>query len=106
MKHAKTPWTCRQAPGTDQELWIDSTNGDEELGHYEWNMLGAVYGCDERLNIGSEKVKASAEFIVKAVNNHDRLVEALRIAVEKTRINSNGWVQDADALLSEIERTK
>lgn len=59
MRHAKTPWEmdiARDDAGIPDEVYIYS-------GHKE---------------IGSINDENDAEFIVKAVNNHDKLVEALK----------------------------
>ena len=69
-KHTPTPWTYDQAESngsfwiiTDKETWVP--------------RIAQVPNYDGMPNV------ANAAFIVKAVNNHDKLVEALRMCVDR-----------------------
>lgn len=41
--------------------------------------------------------------LVKEHNNYTKLLEVLRKAVQRTRVNSHDWIQDAATLLTELE---
>ena len=89
-KHTPIPWKMNdygELRGADGKQIVVSA-------------LGIAHSC-----VKSDIGEANTAFIIRAANNHDRLMEILRIAVEETRANSTNWVQDAAALLSEIKQT-
>lgn len=79
MKHTKTPWVLLEEESDKSYLRIRGT----VLGHkYKIaNVLLPDY--DNALQVDIDESKANAEFIVKAVNLHYPLIEALELA-EKT----------------------
>lgn len=75
-KHAPLPWTFDELP--------------------EWGEIyDANGGLIATVNETAEEIKADAEFIVRAVNCHDELLEALQLFLQgATRIDydENSWV--------------
>jgi len=76
MKHTSAPW----------KVYYAKNNGNLILG------LGEEDGCAITTHQGAfwrddEEAKANAEFIVKCVNSHDELLEALESAVRILKQN-------------------
>lgn len=78
------PWTVGRTIGHNQYVEIDShENGSNTLlGHKSWQGLAFVNGCYDEPEKGIRQAEINAHHIVKCVNNHERLVEALREALE------------------------
>lgn len=71
MKHTPTPWNHKIA-GLNH--WICPTGG-EESGH-----VAFIGGRDFLYkDISQDLQEANAEFIVRACNNHDQLVDTLKL---------------------------
>lgn len=79
-KHTPTPWAVEDPMGSDIGLWIVQAG----LQTFAWSCIATVVRDDEDTRssdarfIDEDEQKANADFIVKAVNSHDALVEALR----------------------------
>lgn len=102
-QHKRTPWHCRQLIGVAERgfaIFWTNENGSTKTTH--------------RVDLGGEFSKEDAEFIVRACNNHDNLVELLSLAIEHAgfrvsgptdlRAAENGepaWVCGARAALAE-----
>lgn len=93
--HTKTPLTIQETPN-DLDFYCDINDGNGE-------PILSVYNHPE-----SDK---RAEFIVKAVNNHDRLVECLKqfvdngVAVGRDNFHSELLLHNtAQQLLTEINK--
>jgi len=80
-KHTPTPWCVEDPMGPDQ-LWLVEAGKQT----YEWRCI-AIVASDDPINdedrdsvepISMAEMEANAAFIVKACNNHDALVDALR----------------------------
>lgn len=69
--HTPTPWLCTRS-GPNMRTRYNQSFAIAELG--ERNLIA---GCFADVSGGETVAKANAELIVRAVNNHDRLVEAL-----------------------------
>jgi hypothetical protein len=82
MTHTPTPWAI--SPGTD------SPDIKSETGDYVVSTGWSGYGGEA---IAGEMSEEDAAFIVKAVNAHDKLVEALR-EVSDGDWNNVSWVRD------------
>ena len=65
----------------------------------ETSGKGQLVICDE----GSIQVEANAGFICLAVNNHEKLVAALKAVLEEHGLHKNDDILSAQALLSQIE---
>ncbi len=71
MKHTPTPWEIAPAPDDAESLDIVSEYKVEGFGpSANW-----IAGCD--LQGDPEENRANAEFIVRACNSHEELLEAL-----------------------------
>jgi len=77
-KHTPTPWTLGRTSKRSQTVYIDAMHQDPDLKHMDWRDMIACAGCYDLPDNGIEKAEANARHIVKAVNYHERLVEALR----------------------------
>src|SRR5882757_8376278 len=76
LMHTPTPWTARDAE-------IYDFNGDPLRIDNAW--------IEDSFNNGdgfAEEGKANAEFIVRAVNSHEMLLEAAKLALVAIRYNS------------------
>jgi hypothetical protein len=91
MKHTKTPWE-----------WNSILNDK-----YSGNSYG-IHGDDwivaEITPIDKETDKANAAFIVKAVNNHNQLLEALQDIIIESE-GHNGCSDTMSEVIDEIRRT-
>ena len=77
MAHTLTPW---RIVGRDGEAW---TITDEQSRHAAFPVIFGEYG-NRICNVDShedEDCDANAEFIVRAVNSHEEVVEALKSLV-------------------------
>lgn len=72
-KHTPTPWRAPFLSVTDGDDYIQITDEDQTYG---------VCRLDESYSEHREVMKANAALIVKAVNLHDELVEALEFLME------------------------
>ena len=73
--HSEIPWKVADT-GVDA-IWIEDANGNIE-------GVCDLYNKDPNKTIHRKtNCKANAEFIVRAVNNHDKLVKALKVAIER-----------------------
>ena len=114
MRHAPTPWSVGEIRYHGQTVEIDTKSRDPDLGHRNWTAMIECCGSNENPDIGIQKAMANARFIVKAVNYHDRLVEALMLSSE---LNIDGTddaackymliviQKKARALLKDLEQT-
>lgn len=93
-KHTPTPW----ARNINHKYPIYSVTSHA---HIAYTLLDAPNGIDERV------ANANLEFIVRAVNAHDELVEVLRglvVDVEYRRaIHKSPWYERAVAALAKAE---
>lgn len=89
MSHTPTPWKWSQ-PFGEGFAYVDDTKHDniEETGN-----ICTVWS-------GNNNAEANAAFIVRACNNHDRLVEALANLV----ISADGLEADNDSEALEVDR--
>lgn len=115
MKHTPTPWSVGASRYHGQTVEIDTESRDPDLGHGNWTAMIECCGSNENPDIGIQKAMANARHIVKCVNNHERLVEALRsvealaseiVRGEGFRPTDHGQIQEARQLLAELEETK
>lgn len=77
-KHTPTPWKYGHV-GTDA-LWIGPDYNRTPVAHIDHNM---EYARDNS--------RANAAFIVRAVNSHDKLVEALRQMVVNSEADGKSY---------------
>lgn len=60
----------------------------------------ALLPCNKEKNFGGHATKdeaeANAEMIVKAVNNHDKLVDMLKLVLKEKYRESNGSIQNTE----------
>ena len=108
MKHTPTPWSVGATRYHEQTVEIDTESRDPDLGHRNWTAMIECYGSNENPDIGIQKAMANARFIVKAVNNHDRLVEALARVdrdMQKNEKVRQETMCNIDGLLYELEQT-
>lgn len=99
-KHTPTPWTLGRISKHSQTAFIDAMHRDPEMGHETWQEMIQCNGCYDLPDKGIEKAEANARHIVKAVNYHDRLREALEHILNAKR-PEDYW--DARALLAELD---
>ena len=96
-KHTELPWV------TSTASCVKHRTETVAIYHYP-SEVKCVEVVETGCKCGDEALSAEdAEFIVRAVNNHARLLEALREAVSRTRVNSHDWVQGAAALLAQLD---
>lgn len=79
MKHAPTPWVAQE--GTDGAWFIWNQNGGI-------STKDLITSCVGRVNPGyrdAGQAKADAEFIVRACNAHDAMLQASKKVVEILR---------------------
>lgn len=86
-KHTPTPWILNN--NGDGDHWISTPNDEIVLQQISTENLG-----DNELDL------ANAQFIVKAVNNHHSLLNALESAIDLL----NSLVEDDDYLPEEKEQ--
>jgi len=86
-KHTPTPWEARKY----------TAEGDYAIARVGYMPIAAMGPEEDR---DAEQVEADAEFIVRAVNSHDDLLEAckevLRIRDCKLSAANGGWSDAAD----------
>jgi len=108
-KHTPTPWTLGRISKHSQTAFIDAMHQDPDLKHVDWRDMIQCNGCYELPDKGIEKAEANARFVVKAVNYHERLREALRELLGRVEndADSKSWFLDeqaeARALLAELD---
>lgn len=107
MKPTPTPWTLGRVNKRSQTTFIDAMHPDPEMGHKTWQEMIQCNGCYDLPDKGIEKAEANARHIVKAVNYHDRLLEALK-SVDWDKAADWGIVamdgrDSARALLAELD---
>lgn len=99
-EHTKAPWIVHDFTelfGDDpRQVTISCTHPDTIT----------VCAMDRALTAEIGEAKANARHIVHCVNNHERMVKMLKEAVSKSRANKMGWIQDAAALLAQLEAGK
>lgn len=95
------PWIVGRTIKYNQYVEIDSheDGGNTLLGHKSWQGLAFVNGCYDEPEKGIRQAEINARHIVKCVNNHERLVEALRALLNKEVLSG----KNARTLLSELE---
>lgn len=71
MTHTATPWLYRDSP-------------------YVFDSNKNCIAITDTDNASKERIEANAAFIVKAVNAHDELVEACRLAYEDWQNGEHG----------------
>lgn len=79
-KHTPTPWKLRSQSGQeyDKDFKNEISGGDRHL-------LVTCYPCDYPAPTPESAIaEANAAFIVKAVNNHEKLVNMLKYFIEIT----------------------
>src|SRR5574343_1203392 len=64
MKYTRTKLVMNKLD--DQEIHIDAPDGDETLGHDEWNSLAVFYGNDDEPEKGKEVCEANARLFINA----------------------------------------
>jgi hypothetical protein len=91
MTHTPTPWEWRN---------------DQTYNKGQWSIMPGVLiveGTDGTPD-GDEIDRANAAFIVRAVNAHDKLVEALRRALDEAVADEmDEWYANAKAALEGLE---
>ncbi len=93
-KHTPLPWTIEESQrvinGHNHTLFqISSDYGADE----EWSGTGVAVCMvpdEDKTTETIEMAKANAELIVRAVNNHEKLVEALELIASYGH-ESNSW---------------
>jgi len=73
MNHTATPWILREM-SYGYDLAVEGIDGPNSYGGW----IIELYCLDK-----DEEFKANAEFIIRACNAHDELVDAVKSAVEK-----------------------
>ena len=78
------PWVVGRTIKRNQYVEIDSMEDGSNtlLGHKSWQGLAFVNGCYDEPEKGIRQAEINAHHIVKCVNNHERLAEALRECTE------------------------
>ena len=90
-----TPWGCELA----EHEWIGGReSGAFTIYNIEHQEIGRIRGV-----LGFGAAKANAEFIVRAVNCHDELVEALEEASLEVGILLGAYEQPEDDIRTRIE---
>lgn len=94
-KHTPLPWKVREH--NNQKRYIDAENGLTIADALMHSSLG-----------NQDNHKANAEFIVKAVNSHYELVEALKLAFKRIKEcreldNGENITTPIDNILSNVE---
>lgn len=102
MKPTPTPWTLGQINKRSQTAFIDAMHPDPDLKHVDWRDMIQCNGCYDSPEVGIEKAEANARYIVKAVNYHARLVEALRKITRPHGVTAH-YFDHARALLAELD---
>ncbi len=83
-EHSKLPWEVIDSPEQKGAIWIEVEETFTELGICDF------YHMNEDKVIRKPNAVADAEFIVRAVNNHDRLLEACKEALKSfNKIRTN-----------------
>lgn len=96
-EHTETPWVARGS-----EIGVIDQSDTQSYG-----MMLVIAFMDEF--DFRDQWKANARHIVHCVNNHERLVEALRNLVDYSECKNHYGVlyeEQARTLLTELERTK
>src|SRR5690554_395132 len=101
-EHTPTPWTLGRTSKRSQAAFIDAMHRDPEMGHETWQEMIQCNGCHDLPDKGIEKAEANARHIIKAVNYHDRLVEALKALTVPHGVTSYHY-EKARAMLEELE---
>ncbi len=79
MTHTPTPWTINgPSPGLDRDI---DDGGDYAILSAEKHIIAETFRLISR-GIAADS-EANAQFIVRAVNNHDALLEALEGLADK-----------------------
>ena len=74
IKHTPTPWNLESEVNPDGDETIVMAHG------YEWRICDMYYKPDDGMSCDIETAQANAALIVRAVNAHEDLIEALEIA--------------------------
>ncbi len=88
-EHTKTPWTFKVETITDLSPFAVIEASEQYI-------CQTVHGNDV----------ANAEFIIKAVNNHDKLVESLNLMTELVSIAQNKYGSAKDPVGVEVKKAK
>ena len=81
VKHTVTPWKVVQHEHVNGELWLTILKGSMDVTHNK--MYGSDIGSFRYSALSPEENQANAEFIVRAVNVHDELVEACKSRIDE-----------------------
>ena len=100
MKPTPAPWTLGRTSKRSQTVYIDAMHSDPDLKHVDWREMIACSGCHDLPDKGIQKAGANARFVVKAVNYHERLREALDKATKRSKLD---WMQEALDILAELD---
>jgi hypothetical protein len=117
-KHAELPWRWH-TNNTPHAIDIDA--GCERICSIDLDVSGVMFNKDDRHDTPDNEVarrKANAEFIVKAVNNYDALVDVLERLFEHCAMIHKHWgdnsnqkqadaaIADAKELLAKVKGNK
>lgn len=110
MKHSPLDWRVGRESYGRQIVELDCRHMDDDLGHSTWAGFIRCYGCEENKEIGLQKARANANFIVKAANNHYFLMEALATLTKECNNGSGYQIEESEAyqqaskLLNELRK--
>ena|ERR1700731_107137 len=95
-KHTATPWNvCKCTPSLIEAVCAEVTAFDD-------GKRIIVQTLDPIPHIGNTAINANAEFIVRACNSHDELVQALQAFADVAEDDDKyiSFVEDARAVLA------
>ena len=78
MKHTELPWEVETHNHVCDEQWNTIVKGAIDITH---NTQPHEIACDKYSSLSQEENEANAAFIVKAVNNHENLLSALKFMI-------------------------
>lgn len=82
MEHTSLPWKVHTHSHIDHEQWLSILQGAWDITH-NGASNPAIVACSKYSAMTDAENLANAEFIVRAVNSHDDLVEALEFALQQ-----------------------
>ena len=89
MKHTPTPWNYDITAGNSFSIYCEGTI----------KTIASVLFKDVNYMPNEKEAEANAKFIVKAVNSHDKLIEAL-----KSLVGMEVWIDDIEMKKHFIEK--
>lgn len=97
--HTQTPWKIEDSQRYANSGSIDISHGDEIIASVIVNIEPGDYFQKEILEMASAEELANAAFIVRAVNCHEELLDALKAMVKQRR--ECGFVKHESELMAD-----